>query len=265
MYPRQKKSWLHNGPLSLTFEHATRSSNKGRNETWPSTQSSIATWLPDDTEVFVTTGGQPSTGRIIQPASNSRSYLVKTPSGSVRRNCSQLNVVPDAHSNTLDPADSTVQSRSPIRTPSRTGTHIAPPERLAWDREIWHKLRNITISVYVIITYNDSIYSALRYSQAPLFYCVLSYFMCCTCCIASWFNWVHNNTTTGCTKLSKIKCIAVCLLELCTDLTRFVKTVHVVRLVGRAQSSTRSSGLVLHVINEAKNASFSSLLHQMLV
>ena len=43
-------------------------------------------------------------------------------------------------------------------------------------------------------------------------------------------------TDVGCIKRSKMKCIAV-LMELCTDLARFMKTVHVVRLVGRLQRS----------------------------
>ena len=87
--------------------------------------------LPDDTAVYVTTDGQPTTGRIVRSANAPRSYIVDTPSGSIRRNRSQLNAVPDTQSNTPSTGQTTTRSRSPIRTRSRTGTRIAPPERLA--------------------------------------------------------------------------------------------------------------------------------------
>ena len=45
----------------------------------------------------------------------------------------------------------------------------------------------------------------------------------------------HSTATdVGCTKRNKIKYIAV-FLELCTDLARSMKAVHVVRLVGKLQ------------------------------
>ena len=84
--------------------------------------------LPDDTEVFVTTDGQPTTGRIVQAANAPRSYIVDTPSGSIRRNRSQLNPMPAT--STANATPTTTRTRSPIRTRSRTGTHIAPPKRL---------------------------------------------------------------------------------------------------------------------------------------
>ena len=84
--------------------------------------------LPDDTEVFVTTDRQPTTGRIVQAANAPRSYIVDTPSGSIRCNRSQLNPMPAA--STANATSTTTRTRSPIRTRSRTGTHIAPPKRL---------------------------------------------------------------------------------------------------------------------------------------
>ena len=42
--------------------------------------------IPDDTDVWVTTGNQPATGTVLQPANTSRSYIVNTPTGQVRRN-----------------------------------------------------------------------------------------------------------------------------------------------------------------------------------
>ncbi len=81
--------------------------------------------IPNDTDVWITTDGRPTTGRVTAPANAPRSYVVETPSGVIRRNRSQLNVAPNVHANTP-----TVRDRSPIRTRSRTGTNTAPPERL---------------------------------------------------------------------------------------------------------------------------------------
>lgn len=85
--------------------------------------------LPDDTEVFVTTGGRQTTGRVVRPAVGPRSYVVETPNGQITRNRSQLNIVPTTDSNT-PPTSTSPQHRSPIQTRSRTGTRIVPPERL---------------------------------------------------------------------------------------------------------------------------------------
>ena len=82
--------------------------------------------IPIDTDVWITTDGSSTSGRVIAPADAPRSYIVETPSGEVRRNRSQLNVAPGCHSNT-----STFRDRSPIRTRSRTGTNISPPDRLS--------------------------------------------------------------------------------------------------------------------------------------
>ena len=87
--------------------------------------------LPDDTAVYVTMDGQPTTGRIVRSANAPRSYIVDTQSGSIRRNRSQLNAVPDTQSNTSSTGQTTTRSHSPVCTRSRTGTRIAPPERLA--------------------------------------------------------------------------------------------------------------------------------------
>ena len=82
--------------------------------------------IPDDTEVWITTNRQPTTGRTIAPADTPRSYIVQTPSGDIRRNRSQLNI--RSTSTTNDP---TTRDRSPIRTRTRTGTTISPPVRLS--------------------------------------------------------------------------------------------------------------------------------------
>ena len=85
--------------------------------------------IPDDTDVWVTTDGQPVTGRVVTHADAPRSYVVNTSNGStIRRNRSQINVVP----NSTSPSNSEPSEpiREPIMTRSRTGTKITPPQRL---------------------------------------------------------------------------------------------------------------------------------------
>ena len=86
--------------------------------------------IPDNTDVWVTTGGSPTPGRIITTTDTPRSYIVQTPSGEIRRNRSHLNIDHSRVSNT-DTQSNTTQERSPIQTRTRTGTTIAPPDRLA--------------------------------------------------------------------------------------------------------------------------------------
>lgn len=85
--------------------------------------------IPDNTAVWVTTGGHHTTGRTVTTAHTPRSYIVRTPSGEIRRNRSQLNVVPPATG--TDTSATATRSHSPIMTRSRTGTTITPPNRLA--------------------------------------------------------------------------------------------------------------------------------------
>ena len=82
--------------------------------------------IPDNTDVWITTNGNPVAGRTVRMAETPRSYVVQTPSGQTRRNWSQLNVNPS----TPTTEEASEQSRSPIMTRSRTGTSISPPERL---------------------------------------------------------------------------------------------------------------------------------------
>ena len=93
--------------------------------------------IPDNTDVWITTGGHPVAGRTVTMAETPRSYIVQTPTGEMRRNRSQLNIAPPtADTQTADDIPQTAshteeeQARSPIMTRSRTGTHIAPPNRL---------------------------------------------------------------------------------------------------------------------------------------
>ena len=86
----------------------------------------------DGSEVVITTDKQPVEGRVVEPAEAPRSYIMETPSGEVRRNRSQLNVVPE-HSSTVElemgssPTSAREQPRR-IVTRSQTGTAIRPPE-----------------------------------------------------------------------------------------------------------------------------------------
>ena len=66
-------------------------------------------------------------GNSYKSATTSRSYIVETPSGEIRRNRSQLNVQPSETSKHSTQS----QQRSPIKTRSQTGNFISPPERLA--------------------------------------------------------------------------------------------------------------------------------------
>ena len=84
--------------------------------------------IPDDSEVWITSGDQPVTGVVITPEDAPRSYVVETPSGQVRRN-RHLNTVPETRQTTENAEQST---RDAIMTRSRTGTEIHPPERLGY-------------------------------------------------------------------------------------------------------------------------------------
>ena len=81
--------------------------------------------LPDDMEVWVTSGNAQTPGQIICPATTPRSYIVDTPTGQLRRNRTHLNLTPTSEPQETNSTDSS----SPIMTHSRTGTSIHPPDR----------------------------------------------------------------------------------------------------------------------------------------
>ena len=85
--------------------------------------------IPDDTEVWINTNGNRSTGHVTGPADAPRSYMVETRSGQVRRNRSHLLPMPNTHTSDSDNSPLTTD-RSPIMTRTRTGTMITPPDRL---------------------------------------------------------------------------------------------------------------------------------------
>ena len=84
--------------------------------------------LPPGTEVWVTTNGRPTEGITDPHTVAPRSYMVTTSSGTIRRNRSQLNAVPNTAPRPGPPPSTT--TRKQIMTHSRTGTAITPPQRL---------------------------------------------------------------------------------------------------------------------------------------
>lgn len=88
--------------------------------------------LPDGTDVWVNTGRRSTEGVANPDPSAPRSYTVTTNTGTVRRNRSHLNVVPQPVR--TDPSSDQPMSEPPerelIMTRSRTGTPIVPPARL---------------------------------------------------------------------------------------------------------------------------------------
>ena len=87
--------------------------------------------LPEDTSVWVKSGDVPVSGRVIAKSDKPRSYLVETPTGTLRRNRSHLGVDP------TPPAPPTTSPRledtRTIMTRSKTGTTIHLPVRFRED------------------------------------------------------------------------------------------------------------------------------------
>ena len=89
--------------------------------------------IPEDSDVWITTGEQPTTGTVLRPAATPRSYIIQTPSGQIRRTRQHLNVVPRNQDQVTPPQEKDnppVTTRSPIVTRSRSGTTVQPPDRL---------------------------------------------------------------------------------------------------------------------------------------
>lgn len=92
--------------------------------------------IPDQVDVWVNSGSEPVRGTVTASAEQPRSYLVSTPSGDLRRNRSQLNIVPP----TTEGAPGLTREQSPapqpspqkIMTRSRTGTDVSKPDYLRY-------------------------------------------------------------------------------------------------------------------------------------
>ena len=97
--------------------------------------------VSDNTKVWVTTGDHLDPGKVISRHNASRSYVVETRKGDVRRNCQHLTEIPesmDSSTNIQEPYNNPpeqehgIQSQSPIQTRSKTGTSVLPPDRLSY-------------------------------------------------------------------------------------------------------------------------------------
>ena len=91
--------------------------------------------LEDSTPVWVSTDERQVPGTVITHSKEPRSYLVKTPSGEVRRNRQDLRAIPTngEKEGKLQNQDNEKLDKlrsSPIQTRSKTGIVIKPPERL---------------------------------------------------------------------------------------------------------------------------------------
>ena len=78
--------------------------------------------IPDDTDVWITSGQMPTPGQVSSQANTPRSYIVNTPGGQIRRNRYHLTVIPDNTSNSPN-CDRCI-------TRSMTGTAMYAPDRL---------------------------------------------------------------------------------------------------------------------------------------
>ena len=89
--------------------------------------------IPSDTTVWITSKGERAEGTVISPADSPRSYLVDTPTGTVKRNRQHLNVAPSQPSENTENQTETEQNTEITRrivTRSQTGTEVKPPEQL---------------------------------------------------------------------------------------------------------------------------------------
>ena len=86
--------------------------------------------IPDDSEVWVTTESRRTSGQVVARADTPRSYMVRTDSGTVRRNRRHLTVVPNTPVTQQQEQDSHVTPPSTIMTRSKSGIVTKPPQRL---------------------------------------------------------------------------------------------------------------------------------------
>ena len=84
--------------------------------------------LPEDQPVWVNMEGRPIPGIVSRQEDTPCSYLVETPSGQVRRNCSHLRGRSESSANQTETQP--VQIPNPINTHLHSGTAIRPPDRL---------------------------------------------------------------------------------------------------------------------------------------
>ena len=105
--------------------------------------------LVDDKDVWITSqsDSDPTRGRVVTAAETPRSYVVEIPTGEVRRNRSQLRVIPENNPTSTTASEGSQPPESPLQkdktaaetpvvppkiimTRSKTGTKTSPPDRL---------------------------------------------------------------------------------------------------------------------------------------
>ena len=104
--------------------------------------------IPEDSEVWVTSGQEAIRGRVVTSVLALRSYLIDTPSGIIHRNQQHLRTVPNIpeasstenqqtpelsgtenHQQPADPQTNGITRSSAIMTQSQAGTTIVPSQR----------------------------------------------------------------------------------------------------------------------------------------
>ena len=88
--------------------------------------------IADDSPVWSKTADSQTEGKVITATNAPRSYIVETPTGDVRRNRLHLKPIPEQKQGEEE-GDTTTDDpcqRSPIKTRSRSGITLMPPERL---------------------------------------------------------------------------------------------------------------------------------------
>ena len=129
--------------------------------------------ISDDSGVWITSGDQPVTGRVVSPADTPWSYIVETPSGQVRWNRQHLNRMPTSQD---QPDQTECPSRDPIMTRSRTGTTVNPPTRL-WqsipEGEMWNGHYSMTLSLLIVDTLAPTLALILTYHTCTRYFLLI--------------------------------------------------------------------------------------------
>ena len=88
--------------------------------------------IPEDTDVWITSGASTVPGCVISAGATPRSYQVSNPQGTFQRNLHHLNESPtkEVQPNHSSVTDHPIPSPNRIMTRPCTGTAIRPPERL---------------------------------------------------------------------------------------------------------------------------------------
>ena len=120
-----------NGPTSRTSEIWIRDIRSHRKGTMITTIEQDPYHCYQETSlypVWVETRGHQVPARVLHAARTPRSYVVVTPSGQLRRNCSHLRIRSDLDST----SNESTNMPSRVTTHSQTGITIRPPDHLRY-------------------------------------------------------------------------------------------------------------------------------------